>query len=371
MSKHVPAEVFSPGDFIRDELKARGWTQEDLANILGRPLPAVSEIIQGKRGVTPLTARELAEAFGTSAEYWLNLESIYRLSSVAGPGGAVSRRAELYSIAPIKEMERRHWIKRTISPEELEAELKCFYGVKSLKERPRVRFAARQSGQQTDEIVAAQTAWCHRAHQVAQLVAAGRFTKTHLMGAIEALQQCMYDPEGVRHAPLVLARAGIRLVIVEHLSRTRIDGAALWLSASKPVVALSMRYARIDYFWFTLLHELAHILNCDGEVGDPDIFTDSEVLDKKEKKANRQAAAWLIAPEKLESFILRTTPLYSATKIRNFAKRMRVNPSIVVGQLKFKRELAWTHHNRLQKDNVRRIIQEAAMCDGWGRIAPV
>lgn len=78
----TPAEVFPPGEFIREELEERGWTQEDFAAILGRPLRLVNEIIMAKRGITLETASELGAAFGTSPQFWMNLESMYRLSQV-------------------------------------------------------------------------------------------------------------------------------------------------------------------------------------------------------------------------------------------------------------------------------------------------
>ena len=81
-TQRIPAEVFPPGEFIREEIEERGWTQEDLAEISGRSLRLVNEIIMGKRGITPETANGLAAAFGTSAQFWMNLESMYRLSQV-------------------------------------------------------------------------------------------------------------------------------------------------------------------------------------------------------------------------------------------------------------------------------------------------
>ena len=68
-----PAQVFHPGEFIREELEARGWSQTDLAEIMGRPVPTINMIVNGNKRVTPETARELGEAFGTSAEMWMNL----------------------------------------------------------------------------------------------------------------------------------------------------------------------------------------------------------------------------------------------------------------------------------------------------------
>ena len=79
MTERIPAEVFPPGEFLRDELEVRNWTQTEFAEIIGRPTRLVNEIIAGKRGVTPETAQEFAAAFGTGAQFWLNLETSYQL----------------------------------------------------------------------------------------------------------------------------------------------------------------------------------------------------------------------------------------------------------------------------------------------------
>jgi HTH-type transcriptional regulator/antitoxin HigA len=78
-----PAEVLHPGVHLLDELKARGWSQIEFAWIVGRPVRVVNEIVNGKRGVTPKTAREFGAAFGTSPEYWMNLNSAYCLRELA------------------------------------------------------------------------------------------------------------------------------------------------------------------------------------------------------------------------------------------------------------------------------------------------
>ncbi len=93
MPRH--AQVFPPGDFIREEIEARGWSQADLARIIGRPTQAVNMIINGKKEITPQTAVELAEAFGTSAQLWLNLETSYRLSKVRRDPAIATRAKEL------------------------------------------------------------------------------------------------------------------------------------------------------------------------------------------------------------------------------------------------------------------------------------
>lgn len=77
MSEWRPAEIFSPGEFLRDELDARGWTQLEFAEIIGSPLHLVNEIIAGKRGISPEIAKELAVALGTSPQFWMNLETCH------------------------------------------------------------------------------------------------------------------------------------------------------------------------------------------------------------------------------------------------------------------------------------------------------
>lgn len=90
----IPARVTPPGGMLKRKLEARGWTQKDLVEIMGRPPQAISEIVRGAKQITPETAIELAEAFGTSAELWTNLEANYRLYLArkgCQPGGEQKR----------------------------------------------------------------------------------------------------------------------------------------------------------------------------------------------------------------------------------------------------------------------------------------
>ncbi len=93
MANKKPVEVFPPGELLREELEARGWAQSDFADILGRPLGRVNEIITGKRSITPETAQGLAEALGTNAQFWLNLQSVWLLSRASSAKSGVARRA--------------------------------------------------------------------------------------------------------------------------------------------------------------------------------------------------------------------------------------------------------------------------------------
>lgn len=95
MNARIPAEVFPPREFLKHGLDARNWTQVEFAGIIGKDTRLVYEIINGKRAVTPETAIILAEAFGTTPELWMNLESQYQLSKVRVKQSSVSRKAQL------------------------------------------------------------------------------------------------------------------------------------------------------------------------------------------------------------------------------------------------------------------------------------
>lgn len=88
-------EVFPPGEFIREELDARGWSQVRFAHILGRPFQAVNQIVNGKKAITAQTAKEIGAAFGTGPEVWMNLEVQWQLHRAPEPAKEIVRRARL------------------------------------------------------------------------------------------------------------------------------------------------------------------------------------------------------------------------------------------------------------------------------------
>src|SRR6185437_4970401 len=105
----------------------------------------------------------------------------------------------------------------------------------------------------------AQIAWFHRARQLGECVGASAYNDDAFPELVVQLLKLAAYPEDARHVPKLLADFGIRLVLLEHLPGTKIDGVALWLDRQSPVVALALRYDRIDNFWHTLFHELVHV----------------------------------------------------------------------------------------------------------------
>jgi HTH-type transcriptional regulator/antitoxin HigA len=364
-------EAFSPGEYISEELEARGWSQLDLAEILGRPPQAVNEIIKAKRAISPETARGLGEAFGTSAQMWMNLQSAYDLAKMQhSESSVVSRKAKLYEFAPVGEMQKRGWIEKSSNFDIVETQVLSFFGVKSLDETVTLAAAARTSAQ-CSEWTPPQRAWLARAKQLAKTVqVTGRFTAKALRTAMDALALLKSEPEEIRRVPRVLSEAGIRFLIVAPLPQSKIDGACFWLSDNEPVVTISFRYDRIDWFWHTLMHELGHVANGDGKaaatldvclVGNDAMASDAK--SDIEKNADAFAVAFLVDQDELAGFIQRT-PVFSRVKIVGFAKRIGVHPGIVVGQLQHRKRIPYTNFRPLLT-TVRRFIMGNALSDGW------
>jgi HTH-type transcriptional regulator/antitoxin HigA len=361
--------ILPPGEFVRQELESRGWTQADLAKIIERPLPTVNEIIQGKRGIMPEMAVALAAAFGNTPDSWMQRESSYRLSLVSRCDPEMQRRARLFELAPVKDMEKRGWIKPTRTVDELEVELRSFFNVPTLDENLTTEAMARQSAS-ADELTAPQRSWIGQAARLASILNARKFNPdTFKNTGLKQIRALAESPEKTSQVPKVLAELGIRFLVIEPLPKSRIDGAAFWLDENAPVIVLSLRYDRIDWFWFTLAHELQHIKHGDKRSIDSNLVGQTRVasLNDMEERANIEGAAFLLPPENLKSFVIRSKPFYYKLMIIQFAKRMGVHPGIVNGQLQHLHEIGW-EFNRELLVKVRDFVTATALTDGWGKL---
>jgi HTH-type transcriptional regulator / antitoxin HigA len=361
------AEAFHPGVFIEDELEARNWSQADLAEILARPPRLISELISGTRNVSPETAKGLGEAFGTGAELWMRLQNGYDLHRAEeNASEEVARRAKLFSKVPIRDMGKRGWLEVSENISVMEHQVCRFLGIRSLDEEHYLCGAFRSSA---SELTIAHTAWCHRAINIARTMPCAPFTKESFESLLERLRPLMVHPKSGRMIAPLMAEHGIRLVVVEHLPKTRIDGACLRVDRDKarPVIALSLRHDRIDSAWYTLCHELGHLARgheqIDIDLGERDHQSESE------QEADRFAMEMMVPSKELDSFIARVGPLYSHAKIVGFANRLEIHPGIVVGQLQFRKAIGYQHSRKFLV-KIREEITASALTDGWGSMLP-
>ena len=138
------------------------------------------------------------------------------------------------------------------------------------------------------------------------------------------------------------AAAGVVVVFVPEVKGCRISGAAWWASPSRAVIALSDRYKKDDYFWFTFFHEAAHILLHSKKETFVDDGTDDDTL---EDEANRFAANLLIPPE----YEARLHSLTSDDDVKAFANEIGISSGIVVGRLQHDHVWDWNRGNSLKR----------------------
>ena len=350
----TPAEAFPPGEYLRDELEERGWTVTEFAEIIGRPIQAVSEILNAKKEITPETAVALSEALGTSAELWLNLQTSYRLHLQRATGTTqemtpVARRARLRSRIPVAEARRRRWIPDTTDLDLTEAAVCELLEIPTLQEPCSFLIAARRSNTD-DPISDKQVAWLGHIRRMAEQQAVGAYDR-YALGALAAdLPHIAQEgPSVLPRLPALLGECGVCLVYAEGLRGGKLDGAVTVLRDGRPVIGLTARGNRFDGVLYTLLHECAHLALGHIQPGsdestvtiyDEDLFEEAE--DEREMAADAQVSEWLFPG----GFECSST---SVPSIVEAASRYRVHPSAVIGRIHFETKKYQLHRIHIPK----------------------
>jgi HTH-type transcriptional regulator / antitoxin HigA len=354
-----------PGVFIKLELEARGWSQRDLAFIVGQQEQQLTPLLTGKRAISPDVARLLAAAFDISPEFFLNLQSQFDLANAKTPDPAVKTRANLQGQFPVREMVRRGWIKDG-EASLLNLQIERFFETPNVDG---VQFAAKKTNY--EEVSPSQLAWVYRVRQLARSFKLPQYSEANLRKSLEKLRSLMIDPEAVSAVPSILAGCGVRLVIVEALPSAKIDGVCTWLDDSTPVIGLSTSHDRMDNFWFVLRHEIEHVLcgHGKGAIGKVDFALTSENVDEQDDEeivANQAARDFCIPSDKFDSFYTRKFPYFSERDVLGFAALHNIHPSLVVGQLQ--RRMGRYDYLRKYQIPLRGYVLPKAVADGWGHV---
>lgn len=334
-AKHFPIALPTPVEAIRFRMEQAGLEPRDLEPYIGSR-GKVSEVLSGKQPLTLPMIRALHKHLGIPAEVLL---------ADASPSAEEGELASLdWARFPINEMAKRGWIRSVAATkakaEELIGELIAKAGGMNAVPMPLCRRndAMRQNAK-TDTY--ALLAWCLKA------LAASREQKlsgTYQTGSVNLallteLSKLSAYEDGPKRAKDALSGLGIHLVCVAHLPKTYLDGAALrGVDGGAPVVALTLRYDRIDNFWFSLLHELAHVgLHFNGAAeAFVDDFSLREAPSRHEDPRENEADAWaeeaLIPRETWASAGLTARVSYSG--IIAFSQRIGVHPAIVAGRVR-------------------------------------
>ncbi len=371
----------TPGQLIQALLDSRGWTQRVLAVILDADDTGLNKIVAGKRAVDAELALKLSQVFDVPAEKFLELQKDYDLALariLSQPDPELAKRASLFGDLPVSEMLKRRWLKGATDVRDVrsvEAGLCNFFDVASVQDIEVLPHAAKK----TDifaSVTPTQLAWLYRVKQIAKQTLVAKYSREALQATISKFRGLLESPTSTRLVPRMLAECGLRYVVVESLPNSNIDGVCLWLNDQSPVIGMSLRYDRIDNFWFVLRHECEHVLKGHGRAFamlDTDLEGNragtGDALPEEERVANQAAEEFCVPQSSLRKFIERKAPFFAERDIIGFAKTISVHPGIVAGQLQHKTDRYDLFRRHLAK--VRSSLIPNAMADGWGDVAPV
>ncbi len=352
-NQYTPDYVSPPGETLLETIEEQGLSQAELAERMGRPKKTVNEIIQGKASITSETALQLERVLGVPSGFWINREQQYRqYQTELAERIRLSKKVAWLHKFPVKVMIERGWIKSCNDEVGQLRELLNFFGVASPKtwsviwSNPSATFRKTPAFQSNIEDV---SAWLRRGEIEAQDIHCQPYsTKTFRQVLVDIRPLTLQSPQDFVPTLIHLcAGAGVAVVFVPQLPKSRVSGATRWLTPTKALIQLSLRYKTNDHLWFTFFHEAGHIL----EHGKRDVFLEVNGMDnEKEQEANEFAASTLIPSDALTDFLNRPRRGRLSKKlIQDFATEIGIAPGIVVGQLQHGGHLPYSNCNVLKQ----------------------
>ncbi len=342
-----------PGEYLEEVLRELGMRKTELAKRMGRPAPKLSAIFTGAKSITPATAMQLEKVVGVPANIWLGLEADYRLAlAKQQEKGQLAQEVKLLAPFCYSKLAQLGFARKPTHQHEKVRELQRFFGVASLAfvsqlTHYQAAFRVGRGGIQSPSPHAL-ASWLRMGEIQARGVACNPFGRSRLENALNGIRQMTQKIPEEFQEPLtaLLARCGVALIIVPHFPGTKAHGATFWLEADKAVLMLTIRGRWADVFWFSLFHELGHILL--HQRGETFIEADPSQIEhhSQEEEANKFAADQLVPPADYKSFVARGD--FYPDSIAAFARQIGIDAGIVVGRLQHDGYLPWEWGNKLR-----------------------
>jgi HTH-type transcriptional regulator/antitoxin HigA len=352
--ENFPIDMPDPISAVKFRMEQLGLNQKGLVPFVGSR-SKVSEVLRGKRPLTLAMMRSLHQGLGIPADVLLQEpdasfpENIPDLDWKKFPVGEMAKKGWIQGAGDIKgsaEELIRNLIKEAGG---FEAASECLFRRKQ------------SSRENIKNDPYALKAWCLKVMAVANnkplinKFKHGTVNKSFL----REIAKLSYFEKGPKIAKEYLEKNGIHLVTISHLSKTYLDGAAFFMPDGNPVVGLTLRYDRLDNFWFCLLHELAHVWKHLSLEKNYIIFDDMDLRglqnlsgDEKEEEADKIAQEALIPNRVWRKFDL--TVKISAKKIISVAHDEKIHPAIIAGRMRFEKNNYRIFSNLIGNNEVRK-----------------
>ncbi len=345
-----------PGETLLEFLEDRQMAQADLARRMHRPLKTINEIVKGKAAITPETAIQLERVLGMPASFWNNREANYR--------------EDLARIAERKDLEGRvEWLRTFPLQDLIKHRLISDTADKVLQLRELLRFLAVSSPDAWDAQQAVTSAllrqspifaaspdavavWLRWGELQASEIECQPYDREQFLSALTNVRPLTRDNPQVfvPEVQRLCAEAGVAVVFIPELPKTRASGAAKWLSPTKALIQLSLYGKSDDKLWFSFFHEAGHLLLHGRKltfVHDENSKAENQFKDVKEEEADRFARDFLIPPAEYRR--IAATHNTSTRIISNFAAEIGIAPGIVVGRLQHDGLVPMNYCNKLKQ----------------------
>lgn len=355
LNKVKPYKNIGPGAHIQELMEIRNWTQQDLADVLGVSTKHVNKLLNDEQPITLNMAKLLGEAFELSPQFWVNLDTNYRLrqEDETEEEKDVDIRSKIYQYMPINEMCRKEWFQKPKTTDELEDKVCEFWGTNSLNfdmmaKVPELNYRKSDAYENFNPYSA--NCWYQMAKNAASELTVPIYKKSALAQVAKELHSYTRKENGVAQAIKKVNEAGVKFLVLSHLQKTYIDGAS-FIHNNSPVIVYTARYKRNDNFWFTLAHEIAHVLKHLKKEGDHflDDFSKSEQEENdKEQEANALASEYLKHNEILDFFD--SLAYITQEQVEECAETFDVHTAIIMGALAHHKQISYKYLHLFTED---------------------
>jgi len=334
-----------PGVTIKEQLEDRDMTQKDFAIRMGLSEKHVSELINGKVQLTTEMARRLELVLGMSAQFWCNLESIYRekLAKIVAEN-ETDAELELAKKYPYAKMARNKWVPDTRNPTERVSNLRKYFEVVKLDLLsnsgllPGIAYRRMRMTETTDYAL---VAWAQKARLEARNVITKQINLKKLSSSLGEIRGMTEQNPAVFCPTLtdLMACCGIALIFLPHIKGSFLHGAT-FIDGKKIVMGLTVRGKYADKFWFSLFHEIGHVLH-------RHIYQAEGTSEEDESEADKFAGNTLIPRGEYDEFLLKKD--FSKDSLMSFSRSLKIAVGILVGRLQNDGHIPFNRFNELKK----------------------
>lgn len=335
-----------PGATIKEQLIYREMNQKEFALRMGMSEKHISQLINGNVQLTSDTAERLEMVLGIPNNFWLNLEAIYRAALINVKNQKeYDEEIEIANKLSYTEMEKYGLVAKVKTKYERIPELRKFFEVSNLNILLNTSFknVAYRRLAITDKSNIEVMAWIQAAKIKARDIHTSRIDIKELESFLPKIREMTtLNPKDFCHQLTnVLMNCGIALIFLPHLKGSFLQGAS-FIDGKKIVVGVTARGKDADKFWFSLFHEIAHIVL--GHVAHECVTKNDE------DDANNWARDFLIPIKHYEDFCENNN--FSEDEIIRFAEAQNIAPGIVVGRLQYDKKIKYCEMNKLKEKYV-------------------